>query len=261
MKYSVCIDMMYPEFDFSDRIVKAKDDGADAVEFWKWSNKDIDLTVKLLNETGIATSLVNLDSSDSGLSYDLSRGILVKNRKDELIRAVRESAPVMKKLGVKNAIVLAGECMSELSYEESLSNIRECLGAAIPALEEYDINLLLEPLNYFDRENYLLWRASDAFEIVKSLNSPRIKLLYDIYHAQRTEGNIIKTICENIKYIGHFHIANSPLRCEPDLGEINYNQVLEAIHQCGFEGFAGFEYRQKNNTFSLKEYIANNKYN
>lgn len=261
MKYSVCIDMMYAELDFCDRIKQAKDDGADAVEFWKWSNKDIDFTVKLLGETGLELSLLNLDSWDSSLSYDLSRGILVKKRSNELIGAIRESAPVMKKLGVKNAIVLAGECVPELSYEASLSNIHECLSAAIPALEEYDINLLLEPLNYFDRENYLLWRASDAFEIVKSLNSSRIKVLYDIYHAQRTEGNIIKTINENIEYIGHFHIANSPLRCEPDLGEINYDQVLETIHQSGFDGFAGFEYRQRNNTFSLKEYIKNHKYN
>ncbi|MBQ7822074.1 MAG: TIM barrel protein [Clostridia bacterium] len=261
MKYSVCIDMMYADTDFDKRIMRAKNDGADAVEFWKWSNKDIDAIIRALDKSGLALSLLNLDSSDESLSQDLSRGILVKNRADELIEAINESAPVMKRLGVDNAIILAGEELEGLSYSDALANIESCLRAALPALEKNGINLLLEPLNYFDRKNYLLWRASDAFKIIRSINSPRVRLLYDIYHAQRTEGNIINTVSENIDLIGHFHIANSPYRCEPDLGELDYAQILRTISELGYDGYAGFEFRQRSSDFSLEKYISNHKYN
>ena len=255
MKFSACIDMMYPELDFVDRIVAAKDDGADAIEFWKWSNKDVDLIADKTKELGLKVALMNIDSSDEKLSYDLSRGILSHGRTEEFISAIKESGPVLNKLEAKKLIVLAGDVDPEVSFEKALENTYNVLKAAAPVAEDLGIELLLEPLNTFDRATYVLPYSVNAFDIVKSISSPSVKVLLDIYHTQRMEGNLIDTIEKNVDYIGHFHVANSPYRCEPDLGEINYKTVLSSIEKTGYSDYVGFEYRLKNQNFSLKKYI------
>ena len=105
MKLSVCIDMMFSYCDFYDRIKEVKKCGIDTIEFWKWSNKDIDK----LAESGIDISIFNMDSCDEKLSYDLSHGIMNDGRAEEFVSALRESIPVYKKLTAKAMIVLIGE--------------------------------------------------------------------------------------------------------------------------------------------------------
>lgn len=255
VKFSACIDMMYPEYDFADRISAAKADGVDAVEFWKWTDKDIDAIKKSTEKLGLDVALFNIDSTDEKLSYDLSRGILSHGRTDDFIRALNETVPVMKKLGCDKIIVLAGDVDEKIPYSLALDNIYKVLKAAAPVAESYGVMLLLEPLNTYDRPSYVLPYSRDAFDIVKGVSSPSVKLLLDIYHTQRMEGNLIDTIEKNIAHIGHFHVANSPYRCEPDNGEIDYRAVLTAIDATTYNDCVGFEYRVRNSGFSLKKYI------
>ena len=247
--------MMYPEYDFLDRINAAKADSVNAIEFWKWSNKDVDAIVKRSVETGLKVALMNIDSSDEKLSYDLSRGILSHGRTAEFISAVTETAPVLKRLGASKMIVLAGDRDENISNEHTLENIFNVLSAAAPVAEELGVTLLLEPLNTFDRDTYVMPYSKDAFDIVKGISSPSVKLLLDLYHTQRMEGNLTNILESNIKHIGHFHVANSPFRCEPDFGEIDYRSVLEAIESTSYSDYVGFEYRVKNSGFSLGKYI------
>ena len=108
-KVSCCIDMMFSEFDFYDRLHEVKKCGIDTVEFWKWTNKDVDKIKNILDKNQMRLSIFNIDSTNEVLSYDLSRGILNAGRAEEFVSALSESIPVYKKLGASAMIVLIGE--------------------------------------------------------------------------------------------------------------------------------------------------------
>lgn len=255
MKFSVCIDMMFSDIPFPDRITKAADVGADAIEFWGWREKDICSISEKTKENGLSVCLCNLDSNDEELSKALMRGILTHGRGDELAKAVHESAAVMRKLGCKNAIILAGDVDDAIDDKTAFENSYNALMRGVKAAEEEGINLLLEPLNTYDRGTYTMPYSAPVFELVRKVNSKNLGVLLDLYHTQRMEGNLIYTLTENIDKIGHFHVAGSPWRCEPTLGEVDYRQVFEAIEKTGYGGHIGFEYRQKNENFDLGKYI------
>jgi hydroxypyruvate isomerase len=120
----------------------------------------------------------------------------------------------------------------------------EALKAAAPFAEEAKVALVLEPLNtYVDHPAYYLHTAREGFEIVDEVASPQVRLLFDIYHHQVMERNIIQDITKNISKIAHFHVADVPGRHEPGTGEINYGNVFRAIAASGFKGYVGLEYK------------------
>lgn len=254
LKYSVCIDMLFPESDFYDRFTLAKSAGMDAIEFWKWSNKDLDKVSKALKANDLSFAICNLDSSDEKLSADLAKGILNAGRKYEFLAAIKESIPAYRKLNAQALIVLIGEKL-DISYEEQIKNIKLCLSAAKPLVEKENINLIVEPLNDFDRKNYFLPRAKEVLEILREVNSKNIKILLDLYHEQLMAGNLINTINENIDLIGHIHIADAPGRHEPGTGEINYPNVFKALKEKGYENYIGFEFRSTKNAEQTAEMI------
>lgn len=238
MKISVCIDMMFAYLDFYDRFEAVKNCGIDTVEFWKWTNKDIDKIVK----SGQQVSIFNLDSTDEQLSYDLSRGIINSGRVDDFIKALKESIPVYKRLNAKAMIVLIGE---NAPFNED--NAFACLNSAKPVLAENDVNLIVEPLNNIDRKNYSMPYATPVFNLLKRLDSPRIKMLYDIYHQNMMGDFDLDEIRKNIKYIGHFHVADAPGRHEPGTANVDYVSIIKEINKLDYSGFIGLEYRATKN--------------
>ncbi len=235
---SVCIDMMFSHLDFFDRIKAVKECGIDTVEFWKWSNKDIDA----IANSGVNVSIFNMDSTDERLSYDLSRGILNQGRAKEFVAALKESIPVYKKLGADAMIVLIGE---NAEYNEE--NCLKCLNAAKPIIEENGVTLIIEPLNDIDRKNYSMPYAKPVFELIKKANSPRIKMLYDIYHQNMMDDFDLDEVLKNIDLIGHFHVADVPGRHEPSTGNVDYVKILKAIKKTDYKGYIGLEYRATKN--------------
>lgn len=240
--------MMFSEFDFADRIEEVKKCGIDTVEFWKWTNKDIEK----IKESGMKVSIFNMDSTDEQLSYDLSRGILNDGRADEFVLALKESIPVYKELGASAMIVLIGE---NKAYNEE--NVLKCLTAAKPILEQNNVTLIVEPLNNIDRAGYSMPYAKPVFELLRKADSPYIKMLYDIYHQNMMGDFDMDEIRKNIDLIGHFHIADAPGRHEPGTGKVDYVSILKEIKTLPYSGYAGLEYRatkSDNETFGfLKE--------
>lgn len=234
MMLSVCIDMMFSEMDFYERLSAVKQCGIDTVEFWKWSNKDIDK----IKDSGMKVSVFNIDSSDEKLSYDLSRGILNDGRKDDFLRALEESIPVYKKLGARAMIVLIGE-----NAEYCEENVLKCLNAAKPLLEKENVCLVIEPLNAEDRVGYSMPYAGPVFELLRKVDSPNIKMLYDIYHQSVTGDFSLEDIEKNIDIIGHFHVADAPGRHEPGTGTVDYPKILRKIGALPYSGYIGLEYR------------------
>lgn len=238
MKVSCCIDMMFSDFEFYDRIAEVKKCGIDTIEFWKWTDKDIDRVARLLKQNDMRLSVFNIDSSDEALSFDLSRGILNDGRADGFVSALAESIPVYKKLRASAMIVLIGE--GTPWCEE---NVLKCLKAAKTVCERENVNLVVEPLNGTDRSGYSMPYAKPVFELLKKVASPNIKMLYDIYHQNMTGDFSMEDIRKNIDLIGHFHVADSPGRHEPGTGNIDYVSALGEILHMAYGGYIGLEYR------------------
>lgn len=238
MQLSFCIDMMFADMDFYEKIGAVKSCGHDTIEFWKWTNKDIDKVKKLLLENNMRLSIFNIDSRDEKLSYDLSRGIINDGRVEDFLSALRESVPVYKRLGAMAMIVLIGE-----NATFNKENVKKCLEAAIPMLEENNVNLIVEPLNSFDRVGYSMPYATPVFELLREIGNPHIKMLYDIYHQNMMGDFDMNQIKENIDLIGHFHVADCPGRHEPGTGEVDYVSIIREIEKLDYNGCIGLEYR------------------
>lgn len=243
MRISTCIDMMFSCFDFDLRIGAAQRAGLDTVEFWKWTNKDIDKISTELKSRDMRLSVFNIDSTDEKLSYDLSRGVLNAGRKEELLEALKESAPVYKKLGACGMIVLVGETIDGMSREEQTENVFECLEYVKGYAEKEGITLVVEPLNATDRKNYFMPEADVLMGILRRVNSPNIKMLYDIYHQHMTGDFDMEFIRKNIDFIGHFHVADCPGRHEPGTGKIAYISIIREISKLDYNKYIGLEYR------------------
>ena len=231
---SVCIDMMFSRLDFYDRIDAVRACGIDTVEFWKWTNKDIDR----IAESGARVSVFNIDSHDEKLSRDLSRGILNSGRAEEFVRAIEESIPVYKRLGASAMIALVGD---NAPYDAE--NVYKCLMAAKPVLEANGVNIVVEALNDIDRVGYSMPYAAPIFEVLRRVDSPNIKMLYDIYHQNMMGDFSIEEIKKNIGLIGHFHVADAPGRHEPGTGSVDYVSVLREIKETAYDRYIGLEYR------------------
>jgi hydroxypyruvate isomerase len=122
-------------------------------------------------------------------------------------------------------------------------SVLEGLKALSPLAEKAGVTLYMEPLNTLvDHRGYWLNRSSAGLELVREVNSPNIRLLYDIYHMQVMEGNLIRTLTDNLDAIGHIHVADVPGRHEPGTGEINFSRVFSALREAGYTGFVGMEF-------------------
>ena len=128
----------------------------------------------------------------------------------------------------------------------------EGLREAAPFLEKAEVTLVIEPLNErVNHPGYYLVQSDEAFQIIDEVNSDNIKVVFDIYHQQISEGDLIENIRSNIDRIGHFHAAGNPGRHELQKGEIAYPYIFEQIQTAGFTGYVGLEYWPTDSELSL----------
>lgn len=240
MKLSVCIDALFRGKDFEESMRAVKAAGVDTIEFWSWWNKDITAILKVKEELNLSisamcTRFVSLTDS---------------TKRDEYVSGLKESIKIAKALGCESLITQVGNELSDVSREDQHISIVQGLKACASLLEEWDITLLVEPLNIIvDHKGYYLYSSDEAFQIIDEVGSSKVKVLFDIYHQQITEGNLIQRITRNIDKIGHFHAAGNPGRHELFSGEINYGEVIRAIDKAGYSGYFGLEY------FPMKDLI------
>lgn len=178
---------------------------------------------------------------------------------DKLIQRYTEMIPRVAEAGYKNLICFSGNRRGK-SDEEGWTNCVIGLQKLIPLAEKYNVTLVMELLNSkIDHKDYQCDRTAWGVELAKRINSTHFKLLYDIYHMQIDEGDVIRTIKNNIQHIAHFHTAGVPGRNEIDgTQELNYPAIMKAIAATGFKGFVGQEFVPKNldKLASLQEAIT-----
>ncbi len=173
----------------------------------------------------------------------IAEGWMVKPEDhDKTVAMFTEHVELAKKLKCKKLVGLTGNLRKDISPEEQTGYIVQCLKRLAPIAEANDVVIVMETLNALvDHKGFFLTRTDQAVAILKEVGSPNIKILFDIYHQQITEGNVIRNIRENIDYIGHFHVADNPGRKEPGTGELNYTNIFNAIKETGYTGFVALE--------------------
>ena len=173
----------------------------------------------------------------------IKKGINDKKNQAEIDLKMRESIKAAASAGAPNVIVMAGD-RAGISDEEGMENSVTFLNNIKGLAEELKVTLCMELLNSkVNHPGYMCDRTAWGVGVCQRVNSPRVKLLYDIYHMQIMEGDIIRTIRDNIQYIGHFHTAGNPGRHEfDDTQELNYAPICKAIADLGYQGFLSHEY-------------------
>jgi len=232
MRPCVVLPCFFKNTDFCDAVRSISSIGYDAAELWGWGGIDVDSAKAALSETGV--ELLSMCTTEFRLNDPSYR--------DAFLDGLTKSCEFAALLGVKKLITQVGNDTG-ISREHQHKSIVDGLCAASPILAKYGITLMIEPLNTkFDHRGYFLSSSKEAFDIVREVGSPYVKVIYDIYHQQITEGNIIPTIKENLPYIAHLHCAGHPGRHEPWLGESSYPVIIDALDKAGYNGAMGLEY-------------------
>ena len=233
MKYSICLDSIFNETAFIQAMKAVKNAGFNTIEFWSWWDKDITEIKNIkdhldLNIHTFCTPLISLVNPDNRNLY---------------LDKLKESIETAEQLDCSMLISQVGNEMIGMSKKEQIYNIIKGLDVCSPYLKASGITLVFEPLNTLvDHPGYFLTSSEDAFQITKSVNSPYVKVLFDIYHQLVTGEYPIKQIIPNIDMIGHFHAAGYPGRNELDSGLYNYTDLFNAIDNTTYSGFMGIEY-------------------
>ncbi|OOG62550.1 hydroxypyruvate isomerase family protein [Flavobacterium sp. A45] len=195
----------------------------------------------------------------NGAEINLVDGFNDPKFHDELIKKYTEMIPLVAEAGYKNLICFSGNRRGKTD-EEGWNNCVLGLQKLIPLAKKYKVTLVMELLNSkIDHKDYQCDKTYWGVELAKRINSENFKLLYDIYHMQIDEGDVIRTIKENHKHIAHYHTGGVPGRNEIDENqELNYSAIMKAIADTGFTGFVGQEFipKQKDKMASLKKAIA-----
>jgi hydroxypyruvate isomerase len=162
--------------------------------------------------------------------------------RDEFLANIRSSIEIAKRVNAKWMTVVPGYVDLKLQEGYQTAHLIEALRRACDLLEPEGLVMVLEPLNPRDHAGQFLSKIPQAYEICRAVDSPSCKILFDIYHQQITEGNIIPNINNSWSEIAYFQIGDNPGRNEPTTGELNYQKIFEHIHAKGYQGILGMEH-------------------
>ncbi|MHB9025051.1 MAG: TIM barrel protein [Armatimonadota bacterium] len=237
MQIDVCLETVYTDQPVERRIELIAQAGYPQVEFWMPDTKD-PVSIRQASATaGVTVNDFVVNGPDS--QYNPIKEGNLQNYLDRVEACIAFG----EQLGCRKAITCSGNLQPGKTRDEMRATLEAALGAAAAIAEKHGFILLLEVLNtHVDHAGYYLDSSGEGAEIVRAINSPGLRLLYDIYHMQIMEGNLIANIERHLDVIGHFHSAGVPGRHELFSGEINYPAIIERIVAGGYAGSFGLEY-------------------
>ncbi len=230
--------------DYDQKYYEAGRCGFKAMEDLGWANRDLDRIKTAIRESGVVPSCLLFQSKDEKTASLIanSHGIVWEDAHDAFIQSIEETVAAAKYIGCPNIVVTTGNERTDVSRYVQHTNVVTALRAAAPLLKGTGVRIVLEPLNVLvDHGGYYLATSDETAEVIAEVGSPDVLMLFDVYHQQITEGNIIANIRKHISKIGHFHVADVPGRREPGTGELNYRNIFKAIAETGYQGFVAFE--------------------
>ncbi len=241
-RLGICIEMLFTDRPFEDRIRAAAALGFSNVEMWF-----IDSTYtgtpealgELLDFEGIRMTNTVIGSPDG----TIGGGLAEPGNIEGWLERTRKTLEFNRRAGIPATIVCTGNAMAGVSHGRVRDAVRDGLLRTAELAEKFAIDLFIEPLNTIvDHPGYFLTSSDEAAGLCREIGSDRLKILYDCYHMQIMEGNLSDHIARNLDVIGHVHIAGVPGRHEPENGEVDYRFLLSRVMELGYEGVIGFEY-------------------
>ncbi|WP_105382914.1 hydroxypyruvate isomerase family protein [Neorhizobium alkalisoli] len=252
LRFSANLGFLWQELSLPDAIRAAKAAGFDAVECHYPYDVSATAVCEALQETkltmlGLNTIRGNAEAGDNGLAA-------VPGREDEARQASEQAIDYAAATGTLNVHVMAGKASGETARAAFVANLRHACELAAKA----GITILIEPLNHHDAPGYFLQTSEQALEIIAAVGAPNIKLMFDCYHLQITQGDLTRRLQKYLNSIGHIQIASVPDRREPDHGEIDYRYIFRLLEELGYDRPVGAEYRPATSTDAglqwLKDY-------
>jgi len=227
--------------DFIDQIKYAYDKGFRAIEdngMMERSPAEQQKIGDTLAKLGMRMGVFVITTD--GWHWKLSLTTGKQEWKDKMMKDCRTAIEVAKRCNAKWATVVPGNTDRSLGHDFQTANVVDALRRGSEILEKGGVVMVLEPLS--DNPDLFLRTSAQTFEVCKAVNSPSCKILYDIYHMQRNEGDIIKNIDRAWDEIGYIQIGDNPGRNEPTTGEINYKNIFKHLYEKGYQGILGMEH-------------------
>lgn len=250
--------MVFTEVPFEDRFRLAKEAGFDYVEFWTWKDKN----TKQIKELCQAHDL-----KIASFSGDQEFSMIDEDQREDYISFVEASIETAQFLNCNHLVVHSnalGENGVVINPYLHVSDVKkntvmfDVLKSLAVMAEAANITLLLEALNtVVDHPGNFLTFTKDAAKFIREVNSSNVKILYDIYHMQIMEDNLIDTLRAYIDAIGYIHVADVPGRHEPGTGEINFTNVMTVLNELDYDGFVGFELDPERDSATAARAILN----
>jgi 2-dehydrotetronate isomerase len=244
-RFSANFGTLFTEYPLPDRVAAAKACGFDVVEFQFPYDHSIEELKAALDRSQV--TLNNLNTPRGDTSRDEWGHAGMPGREEDFKRYFAQAVDYAQALGAKVIHVMGGGCEAkdlargEATYVSNLAwAAREVAGAGI--------TLVLEPLNHYDRPGNVVCKSDRIVELLGEIGEPNVKLMFDFYHIQVMEGDLIRRFRRHLPHIGHVQIANAPLRTAPDVGEINFAAIFEELAQSDYAGPIGLEYKPKGRT-------------
>jgi hydroxypyruvate isomerase len=235
-KLSVMLWTVYEKLPFDQRIEKVAEAGYHAVElvneYKNFSKEDYAKFRAKKSELHLTVD------ATSGISHSLCDS----SQRDALLNEVRAKLPVLEELECNKLIILSGDKVPGQTAQQMHENCVESLKRAADIAAAKNVGLLLENIDPEENPKYFLTSVSEGFEIVRSVGASNVQFLYDFFHDQIAEGNLLAKLEKNLDLIGVVHIADVPGRHDPGTGEINYPNIFRKLGQLGFNGYVAMEF-------------------
>jgi len=234
---SVMLWTIYRKLPFEQRLEKVAEAGYRAVElvdeYKNWSPDDFRRSSAKLRSLGIVVDAM----------AGVWTGIANPQTQQKFLADLTSLVPIAEQLECPAVIVLSGDRVEGLSREAHHQSCVENLKRAAEIADKRNLTLLLENIDQEENPKYYLTSVAEGFEIIRQVNHPRVKFLYDFYHEQISEGNLIAKLEKNIAQVGLMHVADVPGRHEPGTGEINYASIYRKLTQLNYQGYVAMEFK------------------
>jgi hydroxypyruvate isomerase len=235
-RFSVMLWTIYRKLPFEQRLEKVAEAGYHAVElvdeYKNWSPEEFRRASAKLRSLGIVVDAM----------AGVWTGIANPQAQEKFLADLTRLVPIAEQLECPGIIILSGDRVEGLSREAHHQSCIESLKRAAEIADKRNLTLLLENIDQEENPKYYLTSVAEGFEIIRQVNHPRVKFLYDFYHEQISEGNLIEKLEKNIEQVGLIHVADVPGRHEPGTGEINYASIYRKLAQLNYRGYVAMEF-------------------
>ncbi len=239
-KFAANLEMWWSDRPYEERFKAAAEFGYTAAELWDFRSKDADKILKASEQYGVEITQFT--------AWGFTPGLNETKNHDAFLRQLEDACKLAKRWHVKKACVVAGNDVKGMTQEEMHANVIVALKRAAPIAEANDLTLVLEPMNIrVDHKGHCLYGSEKPLKIVREVKSSHVKILWDLYHMQISEGDLCGHLREGIDQIGYVQLADVPGRNEPTTGEVNWTRVLQELKALGYTSHVGLECVPKEN--------------